>query len=407
MKSLKLKENFYWIGVQDPGLRIFDIVMTTEFGSSYNSYLLKGSEKTAIFETAKVQFMDEYLDKLSQLVDIKDIDYIIVNHTEPDHAGSAFKLIELNPDITLVGSQMAIAFMKEITNREFKSLVVKEGDSLSLGDKTLRFISAVNLHWPDAMYTYVEEDKTLITCDSFGVHYSYDDVLLSKLHQSGENAYQDYLGALKYYFDCIMRPFAPFVLKAVERIKGMDIDMICTGHGPVLDEKLWDIVALYEKWATPPAAHPVKTVVMPYVSAYGYTAALAEKIAEGVRSAGNYQVKMYNMVGADEAKKAEVIDEILNADGLLFGTPTMVGDALPPIWDLVLSVHPIQVAGKPASAFGSFGWSGEGVPNILARLGQLRLKVFEEGYKVRFNPSPVQLDGAAAFGKRFAEEAVK
>ncbi len=239
MKTLQLKDNFYWIGVQDPGLKIFDIIMTTEYGSSYNSYLLKGSEKTAIFETAKVQFMDEYLGKLADLVDVKDIDYIIVNHTEPDHAGSAFKLIEMNPEITLVGSQMAIAFMKEITNREFKSIVVKEGDSLSLGNKTLRFVNAVNLHWPDAMYTYVEEDKTLISCDSFGVHYSFDDVLLSKLHAQGEEVYQSYIGALKYYYDCIMSPFAPFVLKAVEKVKKLDINMICPGHGPVLDEKLW------------------------------------------------------------------------------------------------------------------------------------------------------------------------
>ena len=404
MKTLQLKENFYWIGVQDPGLKIFDIIMTTEYGSSYNSYLLKGSKKTAIFETAKVQFMDEYLDKLAGLVDVKDVDYIVVNHTEPDHAGSTFKLLEMNPEITLVGSQMAIAFMKEITNREFKSIVVKEGDSLSLGDKTLRFVNAVNLHWPDAMYTYVEEDKTLISCDSFGVHYSFDDVLLSKLHAQGEEVYQDYIGALKYYYDCIMSPFAPFVLKAVEKVKKLDINMICPGHGPVLDEKLWDIVELYEKWAANPPTNEKKTVVMPYVSAYGYTETLAKKIAEGIGNAGDIQVKMYNMVEAD---KDEVVAEMLTANALLFGTPTMVGDALPPIWDLVLSVHPIQVAGKLSSAFGSFGWSGEGVPNILARLGQLRLKVFEEGYKVRFNPSTTQLEGAFAFGKRFGEELMK
>ncbi len=143
---------------------------------------------------------------------------------------------------------------------------------------------------------------------------------------------------------------------------------------------------------------------MPYVSAYGYTEALAKKIAEGIGNAGDIQVKMYNMV---EANKDQVVAEMLTADALLFGTPTMVGDALPPIWDLVLSVHPIQVAGKLSSAFGSFGWSGEGVPNILARLSQLRLKVFEEGYKVRFNPSVTQLEGAFAFGKRFGEELLK
>jgi flavorubredoxin len=404
MKTLKLKDNFYWLGVQDPGLKVFDITMTTEFGSSYNSYLLKGSEKTALFETAKANFMGEYFDKLSELVNVAEIDYLVVSHTEPDHAGAIGKLIEMNPNITVVGSQMAIVFLKEITNGEFKSQVIKDGETLSLGDKTLRFISAINLHWPDAMYTYIEEDKTLITCDSFGVHYAFDDVLVSKLRAKGEETYQEYLGAVYYYYACIMKPFRSFVLQAVNRIKNLEINMICTGHGPVLDENPWEIVHLYEEWAAAPPANAKKTVVMPYVSAYGYTAALAEKIAEGVRGAGDFEVRLFDMVVADQD---EVIAEMLLADGLLLGTPTMVGDALEPIADLLLRVHPIQVAGKPASAFGSYGWSGEGVPNILTRLGQLRMKVFEEGYKVRFNPSTAQLEDAFAFGKRFADECLK
>jgi NADH oxidase (H2O-forming) len=404
MKTLKLKENFYWLGVQDPGLKVFDITMTTEFGSSYNAYLLKGSEKVALFDTAKAKFMDAFFEKLDELAKPSEIDYLIVSHTEPDHAGSTARLIEMNPDILVVGSQMAIAFLKEITNGEFKSHVVKDGDTLSLGDKTLRFINAVNLHWPDAMYTYIEEDKTLVTCDSFGVHYSFDDVLVSKLRAKGGDAYREYLGAVYYYYACIMKPFRPFVLQAINRIRNLDIDMICTGHGPVLDENPMEIVDFYEEWATPPPANQKKTIVIPYVSAYGYTAALADKIAEGIKSAGDFEVRLFDMVEAD---RDEVIAQMLMADGLMFGTPTMVGDALEPIWDLLLGVHPIQVAGKPASAFGSFGWSGEGVPNIMARLGQLRMKVFEEGYKVRFNPSTIQLDGAAAFGKRFAEEHFK
>ena len=153
MKTLKLKEGLYWTGILDPQLRVFDIIMNTEYGTTYNSYLLQGSEKTALFETAKAKCMDEYLDKLTSLIDIKDIDYIIVDHTEPDHAGSAEKLIEINPAIKLVGTATAISFMKEICNTEFASVIVKEGDTLSLGDKTLMFIAAPNLHWPDAMYT--------------------------------------------------------------------------------------------------------------------------------------------------------------------------------------------------------------------------------------------------------------
>ena len=136
MKTLELKKGFYWAGILDPNLRVFDIIMETKFGTTYNSYVLKGSEKTALFETAKEKFMGDYMAKLKEVVDIKDIDYIIVDHTEPDHAGSAKYLLEENPAIKLVGSATAINFMKEICNMEFNSVIVKDGDTLSLGDKS-------------------------------------------------------------------------------------------------------------------------------------------------------------------------------------------------------------------------------------------------------------------------------
>lgn len=225
MEILELKKNFYWTGVLDPGLKVFDIVMETEFGTSYNSYLLKTGEKTVLFETAKAKFWDGYLSALNKLVDINDIDYIVVNHTEPDHAGSIEKLIEINPNIKIVGTQVAIGFLKNIVNRDFYSITVKENDTLELGDKTLRFMFLPNLHWPDTMYTYIEEDKTLITCDSFGSHYSFDEILLSKVKDN-----EGYLRATKYYFDCIIGPFkTPYMVKALDRIKDLDIDMICTG----------------------------------------------------------------------------------------------------------------------------------------------------------------------------------
>lgn len=237
MKTLKLKNNLYWAGILDPNLDVFDIIMETEFGTTYNSYLLKGSEKTVLFETAKAKFMDEYIDKVTLLTNIEDIDYIVMNHTEPDHAGSAVKLMEMNPDITLIGTQMAIDFMKEITNMEFAYIVAKDGNTLSLGDKTLKFISAPNLHWPDTMFTYIPEDKVLITCDSFGAHYSSEEILHSKITDN-----EGYMSALKYYFDNILGPFKPYMLKAIDKIKDLDIDIICTGHGPVLDDNPREVI---------------------------------------------------------------------------------------------------------------------------------------------------------------------
>lgn len=394
MEILELKKNFYWTGVQDPNLKVFDIVMETEFGTSYNSYLLKTSEKIVLFETAKVKFFDGYLKTLTQLVDIKNIDYIVVNHTEPDHAGSIEKLIEINPNIKIVGTQVAIGFLKNIVNHDFYSITVKENDTLELGDKTLRFMLLPNLHWPDTMYTYIEEDKALVTCDSFGSHYSFDEILLSKVTDN-----EGYLRALKYYFDCIIGPFKnPFMIKALDRIKDLEIDMICTGHGPVIDCRIDEIMEYYKKWSNVTNPNPRKTVIIPYVSAYGYTKELAEKIAEGIKASGDIDVRTYDMVETDQAK---VLEELEFADGILFGSPTIVGEALKPIWDLTTSIFARTHGGKLASAFGSYGWSGEAVPHIIGRLKQLRMKVVDEGLRVKFKPSDNELNESYDYGYNF------
>jgi flavorubredoxin len=395
MEILELKKDFYWTGVLDANLRVFDIIMETEFGTSYNSYLLKTSEKTVLFETAKAKFLDGYLNALSKLVDIKDIDYIVVNHTEPDHAGSIEKLIEINPDIKIIGSQVAIGFLKNIVNRDFNGIIVKENETLNLGDKTLRFMSVPNLHWPDTMYTYIEEDKTLVTCDSFGSHYSFDEILLSKVTDN-----EGYLRALKYYFDCIIGPFKnPFMIKALDRIKNLEIDMICTGHGPVVDCRIDEIMEYYKNWSNVQNPNPRKTVIIPYVSAYGYTKELADKIAEGIKASGDIDVRTYDMVESDQGK---VLEELEFADGILFGTPTIVGEALKPIWDLTTSIFARTHSNKLASAFGSYGWSGEAVPHIIERLKQLRMKVVDEGFRVKFKPSDSELSEAYDYGYNFA-----
>ncbi len=199
MKTKELTKDLFWVGNLDPGLRIFDIIMYTEFGTSYNSYVLRGSEKTALFETSKAKCFDEYIEKVKEITPIEKIDYLIMDHTEPDHAGSIEKLLDLNPKIKIVGSAMAGNFLKEICNKDFLFVAVKDGDKISLGDKTLQFISAPNLHWPDTIYTYIEEEKALITCDSFGAHYSCEGITNDKVESR-----EDYLKAPRYYCDMIM-----------------------------------------------------------------------------------------------------------------------------------------------------------------------------------------------------------
>ena len=395
MQTLKLKENFYWTGIVDDKLRVFDIIMYTEFGTTYNSYVLKTEDKTILFETAKVKFFDEYLEELKSITDIHQIDYLVVDHTEPDHAGSVEKLLDLNPNMKIIGTGCAINFLKNIVNRDFYSISVNDNQTMKIGDKTLRFLVVPNLHWPDTMYTYIEEDKVLVTCDSFGSHYGFHEILRSKVQDE-----EGYMRATKYYFDNILGPFKPYMLDAIHRVRELDVTMICTGHGPVLDAKIPELLDIYEGWCTVENPNKQKTVIIPYVSAYGYTKELADKITEGIQASGEGEiaVRSYDLVEADPAK---VLEEIGFADGFLLGSPTILGEALKPIWDLTTCMFPGVHGGKHASAFGSYGWSGEAVSKLITRLKQLNMKVEDEGFSVKFKPSNVELVDAFEFGYNF------
>lgn len=393
MESLKLRENFYWTGIVDDNLRVFDIIMYTEFGTTYNSYVMKAGDKTVLFETAKAKFFDEYLEKLKELTDVTKIDYLVVSHTEPDHAGSVEKLLEINPGMKIIATGCAVNFLKEIVNGEFTAIVVKDNQEMKIGDKTLKFLVVPNLHWPDTMYTYIEEEQILVTCDSFGSHYGFHDILVSKVTD-----HEGYMRATKYYFDNIIGPFKPYMKKALDRVRKLDISMICTGHGPVLDTRIDFMLDTYEEWCTVVNPNPRKTVIIPYVSAYGYTKQLAETIAKGIEESGDIDVRCYDMV---EAEQAKVLEELGFADGILFGSPTIVGEALKPIWDLTTSIFAGTHGGKLASAFGSYGWSGEAVPHLIERLKQLKMRVPDEGFRVKFKPGEDNLIDAYDYGYNF------
>ena len=400
--TFKITEDLFWVGALDPNLRIFDIIMETKFGTSYNSYLLKGSDGIALFETVKEKFFDEHLDKIRSIVNLEDINYVVVNHTEPDHAGSVEKILEYAPNATVVGSTLAIKYLSEIINKPFKSKVVKDGETLSLGNKTLKFISAPQLHWPDTMYTYVIEDETLITCDSFGAHYCDERVLKSAIEDSKED---DYIEAYNYYFRMIMGPFKPFMLKALDKIKDLNLKYICPGHGLVLDHtNIEKFVNLYREWCQP-TKREKQSIVIPYVTAYGYTEEIAKEIKRGIE-ASNFDVDilMYNLVTAD---MNEVLNEINQCSGLLLGSPTLLSDTLPQIWTILSSLNPVIHKGLPASCFGSYGWSGEALKNINERYKQLKFNVVCEPLGIVFRSSEENLKSAYDFGLEFANKVLK
>ena len=396
---IEISPDVRWIGVLDYDIKTFDIVMTTEFGTTYNSYFINAEKKT-IIEVAKEKFSDVYLKKLHSVTDPREIQYIILDHTEPDHSGSLSMLLDNAPDATVVGSGNAIRYLEDIMNRSFRSLVVKDGDTLDLGNKTLKFISAPNLHWPDSIYTYLEEDKLLFTCDSFGAHYC-DQRMFSDLTP-------EYLEAFRYYFDVILKPYSRFLLSAIEKIRSLEIKMICPGHGPVHSDNLREVIDLTYRYSAGYqeliAPKQIRKILIAYVSAYGYTRQAAEYIAEGIRSTGSFETEISDI---ENISAADLEMKLIEADAILAGSPTINQNTLLPVYKLFSLINPLRDKVKVAGAFGSFGWSGEAPKIILENFRNLKLRIFEETASFKFSPGGVKKDGLVEFGKRFAQKVLE
>lgn len=393
MEAVKLAKDFYWIGALDPNLRVFDIIMETKYGTSYNSYLLKCKDGIILFESVKEKFLDEYIEKINQIGSIQEIKYIVCNHTEPDHSGSIEALIKRNPAITVISSAVANMYLKEIINIPFQAKIVKDKEEIHLCNHTLRFISTPNLHWPDSMYTYLVEDEILVTCDSFGAHYTYDGILLSNVKNIA-----DYEESFDYYSTMIMGPFKEYVLKGMNKIKDLKISMIAPGHGPIIDTHIQEMIEKYIHFAKPNDKGAL-SVAIPFVSAYGYTKTMAELIQQ-VLLDNEIECRIFDLVVEDEK---EVVHKMIEADGILYGSPTLLNDALPPIYHVMNQILPAYHGKKTVSAFGSYGWSGEAVPNMITRLKQQKMNVID-GLSIKFKPSEEQIQIIKSYAADFADK---
>lgn len=386
MAAEVLKGNVHWVGVKDPELRIFDIIMETKKGTTYNSYVID-DEKIAVVDTVKTGFYDEFKGKLISVIGDRKVDYVIVQHTELDHSGSLIKLLEDYPEAKVVGSRAAITYLKNILNREFEAIEAKE--DLCLGKTTLKFISAPNLHWPDTIFTYIEEIELMFTCDFTGCHYCPEGGMKS---ECGD----EYLSEMKYYFDVIMGPFKKFVNQALDKIKDKKISLMLPSHGPVHEADVDKYLNLYKEWAQIKIAEE-KNVQIFYISAYGNTEEMANFIKDKIEAKG-VKAYVHEITSMDLEKAVELIEQ---SSGFLVGSPTINQDAVKPAWDLLSLVNPIINRGKPAGAFGSFGWSGEGVPMLNERFKSLKLKVVDPGLKFAFVPSKEDFKNADEFVEKF------
>jgi flavorubredoxin len=387
---VEVTKDVQWIGILDYDIVTFDVVMETKYGTTYNSYFIDADKKT-IIDTSKEKFWEEYHKKILAVTDPNEIEYIVVNHTEPDHSGNLRNLLKIAPNARVVGSTNAIRYLKDMIGPDFPHEVVKHGQSLDLGNKTLQFIGAPNLHWPDSIYTYLKEDQLLFTCDSFGCHFCHEEMFDDRVGNFDD--------AFKYYFHVILKPFSKFMLKAIERIEPLDIQMICPGHGPILRSEWKKYVEISRQYSLDAVEYPEKKrVFIPYVSAYHKTGGIAEKIAEGIRATGDIEVVVQDI---ETTSLGELDEQIARSSAIIVGSPTINQNILLPIYKLFALINPLRDKGKLAGAFGSYGWSGENKQMIETNLKNLKLNLLEEGIFVKFTPDAEDEEKCLQFGRIF------
>jgi NADH oxidase (H2O-forming) len=390
-KILKISDSVKWIGLLDKELRTFDIIMETKYGTTYNSYFINAQKKVVV-ETVKEKFFDIFEAKLRQLCDPKEIEYIIVNHTEPDHSGSLKKMLAIAPNATVLGSSSALRFLKDQIGSDFPQQVLKDDDIIDLGDKKIRAISAPNLHWPDSIFTYLEEEKVLFTCDSFGAHFCHEAMY--------DELVGDYNDAFQYYFDVILKPFSKFFLRAIDKIKPLEIKAICTGHGPLLISRWKTIVDRTEFLCKEYlAGYPEKNrVLIAYVSAYGFTKRIAEIIEEGILEAEGVEVDFCDLEKTDAATLA---DKIAKASAYLLGSPTINQNMLPQLYNVFAMMSPIRDKDKLAGCFGSYGWSGEAEKDLISNIENMKLNYCGDSIFIKFKPQEYDYERIKNYGKKF------
>jgi flavorubredoxin len=396
-KPIEIAPNIYFIGSFDPDIRTFDIIMKTANGSSYNAYLIKTDEGVIILDTVKLEFQEEFFKKVESLCSYSEIKYVISHHLEPDHAGAIPELMNRAPQAKVLISPQATPMLKAITrNENIDFETVWTNKSITLGDKTIKFLTTPYLHWPETMSSYIVEDKLLFSGDVFGSHYHdrrlFDDLV------------GDFFYSFKYYYDHIMRPFKSYALSAIKLYDKLEIEMIATLHGPILRENPTQYIDYYRKWSQDnykDSSHGKKVISIFYLTSYKNTKDMAEAIFEGAESVDGIITNVYDLASIEESNMINILEE---SHGILIGTPTINADAPKPIWDLLSCMMLLEKKGKTGGAFGSYGWSGEAVDMILYRLKSLNFRVPPmDSLKIKLIPTKEELAQCYDFGVEFAE----
>jgi len=388
MRPVRILPGLHWVGVFDTQLRVFDVIMQAQHGTTYNSYVVRGKDKVALIDASKGKFAETFLSTLRPATDPAEIDYLVCNHLEPDHSGALDDVLAVAPNAQVVVSKPGKMLVQAILNRDVKPRIVTEGDRIDLGGKTLRFISAPFLHWPDTMFTYLEEDQVLFSGDFLGAHYC-DPRLYNDLVENYDEAF-------RYYFQVIMRPFKEYVRQALVKLDALPITMICPVHGPILRSDISRYIEKYREWSAEPPRRSKKRLLIFFASSYGNTERMAHAIGRGIQEAGA-EGPVFDLT---QVNGRDMLDEIETAEGIVVGTCTINGDALEHAWSLLSSLTTIKLKDKLGATFGAFGWSGEGPLMIAERMKGLKFRVPEEPMRVQLVPTEADLRSCEEYGKR-------
>jgi len=356
---VEISKNIYWVGARDWNRRLFDALIPLPKGTTYNAYLAVGANKKALIDTVNPGFESELDERIRQVADPSDLDYVTMNHAEPDHAGSIPYIMSINSKAKLVttskGAKMAQTFYKVPEDR---IKIVADGETLDLGGKTLRFIEAPMLHWPETMFTYVPENKILFPCDFFGLHVAeglYDDEV------------EDMLLFAQRYFGEIMMPFRFNAQKALEKIKDLEIETIAPSHGPI-HRNPQRILDAYRKWAN---GETKQKAIIVYVTMWGSTEKMIKPMAEALASEG-IEIVRHNLAVADIA---DVARDLVDSRAIVLGTPTVLGGAHPLAVYAAYLVKALRPPAKYAAVLSSYGWGGGAIKHVQEVLGPTKLEV--------------------------------
>jgi len=389
MHNVQLAKGVYYVGAVDWNLRDFHGYSTPK-GVTYNSYLIV-DEKICLVDTVKAPFAGELMARVAQIVDPARIDYIIVNHVEPDHSGSLPVIMEKAPNAKVVLTEHGRKEVLKYYGKEYDFQIVKSGDSLQLGNNSLQFIPLPMIHWPDSMASFLTGESILFSNDAFGQH-----ICTSKRFDDENNLTDLLYEAGKYYANILM-PFGKLIAKALPAISQLPIRMIAPSHGIVWRSNIQDIMAKYSQWSS---GYNTEKVVIMYDSMWGSTEEMARRILEGIAETG-VDGKLYRMAMNE---RSEIAEAILEARGILIGSSTINNGPLATIGGLLTYIKGLRPAGKLGAAFGAYGWGGGSQKVIEEALTQASITLEVSGLSLQWKASEEELKRCFDFGVQFGNK---